>query len=156
MRLNGAFGNIFDPASLVLSQSFYYGQAEDNGAPDHKAIVVDGRFVDLCDDLASFEESQPQPTPPPVNEPASANPAKQTRFEHHLSRIGDGEKSKYDGFNDPLIRATGAYASQHGVDLDRVALKEELKKVIREAPKKPERPDSSVSPVMRLRRRVNV
>ena len=144
MRLNRAFGNIFDPASLALSQSFYYGQAEDNGAPDHKAIVVDGRFVNLCDDLASFDESQPLPTPPPVDEPASANPAKQTGFEHHLSRIGDGEKSKYDGFNDPLTRATGAYARQHGVDLDREALKEGLKKVIRDAPKKPERPQHEI------------
>ena len=40
MRLNGAFGNIFDPASLALSQSFYYGAARDNEAADHRAVVA--------------------------------------------------------------------------------------------------------------------
>ena len=65
-------------------------------------------------------------------------------FEQHLSRMGDGEKSKYDGFNDPLIRATSAYARQHGVDLDRDALKEKLRDAIRAAPKKPERPQHEI------------
>jgi hypothetical protein len=143
VRLSGAFGNIFDRASFALSQSFYYGQAEDNGAADHKAIAVDGRFVDLCDDLASFDEPIPDPTPP-IKEAMSAVPARKTGFEYHLSRIGDGEQAKYDGFNDPLVRATGAYARQCGIELDRYELKEKLRRIIRNAPKKPERPKHEI------------
>ncbi|MET4301129.1 P4 family phage/plasmid primase-like protein [Bradyrhizobium sp. RT9b] len=146
IRLNSAFGNIFDRASFALSQSFYYGMAEDNGAADHKAIVVDGHFVDLCDHLASFDQLQLAPPPAPsVSEPVSeADPAKQIGYEFHLSRIGDGEKSKYDGFNNPLTRATGAYARQNGAELDRELFKETLRRTIREAPKKDERQNHEI------------
>lgn len=54
-RVNGFFGGIFGPESFKLSQSYYYGRANDNPDADHRAVVIDGRFIDLCDDLYKFE-----------------------------------------------------------------------------------------------------
>jgi putative DNA primase/helicase len=48
-RLNGLFGGIFDTASFALSQSFYFGSV--NGNPAHRAIVVEGDFIDERNDL---------------------------------------------------------------------------------------------------------
>ena len=48
---------ISSPEKLFnLSQSYYYGLALDNPAPDHRCEVIDGRFVDLCDDLFKFQD----------------------------------------------------------------------------------------------------
>jgi predicted P-loop ATPase len=56
-RINGRFGGIFARESFTLSQSYYYGLALDNPAPDHRCEVIDGRFVDHCvDDLFRFEK----------------------------------------------------------------------------------------------------
>jgi hypothetical protein len=139
-RLAGAVGYAFDNASFTLSQSFYYGIAEDNGAADHKALIVDGDFIDLRDDLAQFDAApQPQPElPPPPSQPVKGARG----FEAHLSRLGDGPG--LEGFNNPLRSATGAYARQHGVGLDRTALKEQLRRAVRAAPKKPERPQDEI------------
>ena len=48
-RVNGILGGIISDESFVLSQPFYFGKVGDN--PDHKAVIVDGDFVDLRDDL---------------------------------------------------------------------------------------------------------
>jgi hypothetical protein len=56
-RVNGAMGNIFKSESFALSQSFYFGLAKDNPAPDHRCEVIDGEFVDHCvDDSFQFEK----------------------------------------------------------------------------------------------------
>lgn len=56
-RVNGYFGGIFARESFTLSQSYYFGLSKDNPKPDHRAEVVDGRFIDLCiDDLYRFEK----------------------------------------------------------------------------------------------------
>jgi P4 family phage/plasmid primase-like protien len=137
MRLAGALGITFDRASFVLSQSFYYGAALDNGAADHKAFVLDGDFIDLRDDLVQFD------APPPHGGPSVGDDAKPAAgLEGHLARVGDGPG--LEGFNNPLRSATGAYARLHGVDLDRATLKEKLRDVIRAAPKKPERPQHEI------------
>jgi P4 family phage/plasmid primase-like protien len=132
MRLNGAFGNIFDPASLALSQSFYYGAARDNEAADHRAVVVEGDFIDLRDDLAQFEKAVPENPLPPKNGPETKR-----GFEGYLALVGDGPGLQ--GFNNPLCSAVAACARQHGVGLDRAALMGRLREVIGSAPKKPER-----------------
>ena len=48
-RVNGLFGGKLAPESFVLSQAFYYGSVNNN--PNHRVEVVDGRFLDLRDDL---------------------------------------------------------------------------------------------------------
>ena len=48
-RVNGLFGGVFDPASFTLSQSFYYGGVGEN--PSHRAVVVEGEYIDQRDDL---------------------------------------------------------------------------------------------------------
>lgn len=133
-RFAGAFGNIFDPASFSLSQSFYYGLAEDNGAADHKAFVIDGDFIDQREDLAQFDEAGQRTSLPPRGSARG--------FEAHLARVGDGPG--LDGFNNPLRAATAAYARQHGVNLDRGVLKQRLKNAVEAAQKKPERPQFEV------------
>jgi P4 family phage/plasmid primase-like protien len=142
-RLAGALGITFDPASFALSQSFYYGAARDNGEADHRAVVVDGDFIDLRDDLAQFDKAaqptSPRPPPQPTSSPALGGAR---GFEAHLALVGDGPG--LEGFNNPLRAATGAYARQHGVGLDRAALKLQLQKVIKVAPKKSERPQHEI------------
>jgi hypothetical protein len=55
-RVNGRFGNIFASESFVLSQSYYFGLARNNTAPDHRVEIIDGRMIDQCiDDLYRFE-----------------------------------------------------------------------------------------------------
>ena len=48
-RVNGVLGGICASESFTLSQSFYYGSIV--GAPDHRAEIVDGDFIDLRGDL---------------------------------------------------------------------------------------------------------
>jgi putative DNA primase/helicase len=54
-RVDGYFGNIFAEESFKLSHSYFYGKANDNPAPDHQAIIIDGDFLDLRDDLYRYE-----------------------------------------------------------------------------------------------------
>jgi putative DNA primase/helicase len=54
-RVNGYFGNIFAEESFKLSHSYFYGKANDNPAPDHQAIIIDGEFLDLRDALYKYE-----------------------------------------------------------------------------------------------------
>jgi len=48
-RINGVFGGIFAPESFVLSQGFIFGSVNHN--PAHRAVIVEGEFVDDRDDL---------------------------------------------------------------------------------------------------------
>jgi Virulence-associated protein E-like domain len=48
-RVNGLFGGKLAPESFNLSQAYLYGSV--NGNPAHRAEVIDGDFIDLCDDL---------------------------------------------------------------------------------------------------------
>jgi hypothetical protein len=50
-RINGAFGSIFAGESFTLSQSYYYGCVKKNS--QHRAIVVNGDFIDRRQDLDS-------------------------------------------------------------------------------------------------------
>jgi hypothetical protein len=50
-RVNHWFGGIFDPASLVLSQAFYFGRALDNPNPDHRVAWGGDTFIDLHPDV---------------------------------------------------------------------------------------------------------
>ena len=48
-RVNGVLGGIIADESFTLSLPYYYGKIGDN--PDHQAVIVDGDFIDLRDDL---------------------------------------------------------------------------------------------------------
>jgi hypothetical protein len=48
-RLNGALGGVLANESFAMSQAFYYGSVNSN--PEHHAILVEGRFIDLAHDL---------------------------------------------------------------------------------------------------------
>jgi hypothetical protein len=61
-RINGRFNNIFARESFTLSQGYYYGKALDNAASDHRCEVIDGRFIDLCDDLYKYQATGFPPT----------------------------------------------------------------------------------------------
>ncbi len=70
-QINGLFGGVFARESFTLSQGYYYGLALDNPAPDHRCEVIDGRFVDLCNELLKFQDggfpnSQTTPSPTPT------------------------------------------------------------------------------------------
>lgn len=148
-RLAAALGVAFDQASFTLSQSFYYGRALDNGEADHKAFVVDGDFIDLRDDLAQFDAP---PTSGNCDEPRASGKGDEPRgehlgFERHLTMVGDGPGQ--GGFNGPLTRATAAYARLHGNGLDRVALKERLRAVVRAATTRADRSPEDIRRYLR-------
>jgi hypothetical protein len=160
-RVNGYFKGIFALESFTLSQSYYYGLAEDNPAPDHRAQVHDGRMIDLCiDDFTRYQndgwpkskpDTKSKDTAEKDNEDGLADffehvgeqQSGPRGFEAHLARIGDGEG--LDGFNDPLSRAAAAYATVHGKDLDCDNLKKSLRDAINAAPKKKTRKAADIA-----------
>ena len=48
-RLNGVLGGVLAGESFVLSQPFYFGSVNNN--PDHRAVLIDGDFIDRRPDL---------------------------------------------------------------------------------------------------------
>jgi putative DNA primase/helicase len=48
-RLNGVLGGVLAGESFTLSQAYFYGSVGKN--PAHRAIEVDGRYIDLATDL---------------------------------------------------------------------------------------------------------
>ncbi len=56
-RLNGLYGGIFARESFTLSQAYYYGKVQANA--NHHAIVIEGDFVDLRNDLDSTAMNVP-------------------------------------------------------------------------------------------------
>lgn len=57
-RLNGLFGGVFAPESWTLSQAYYYGAVKQN--PSHRALITDGDFIDLRDDLDQGAIGRPE------------------------------------------------------------------------------------------------
>ena len=48
-RVNGVLGGVLADESFVLSQVYYFGKVGNN--PDHRAVVTEGDYIDLRDDL---------------------------------------------------------------------------------------------------------
>ena len=48
-RINGVFDGALAPESFVLSQSYYFGSV--NGNPEHRAVIVEGDYIDQRADL---------------------------------------------------------------------------------------------------------
>ena len=48
-RVNGLFGGVFDGACFTLSLSYYFGGVGEN--PSHRAVVVEGEYIDQRGDL---------------------------------------------------------------------------------------------------------
>jgi predicted P-loop ATPase len=141
-RVNGCFGGMFAPESFTLSQGYYYGLAADNPDPDHRCEIIDGRLIDLCDDLYKFQKDgfpKGKAASPPTTSTVATKPrtgnlySENFKFEAHLASVGDG--GDLQGFNNPLSRAASSYAYHHGADFDREALKGRLREVINAAPK---------------------
>jgi hypothetical protein len=135
-RVNGFFGNIFAPESFTLSQSYYYGMARDNPAPDHKAVVIDGDFIDLREDLAKYQAIGEQ-------EQKTNKQQGGRGFEYYLKTMGD-PSPPLAGFNGPLISASSSYAVHHGADFDREELKTKLRDAINRAPKGKDRKTADI------------
>ena len=60
-RVNGVLGGILAGESFTLSQSYYVGRVE--SAPDHGVALVEGRFIDLADELDVGAIGKPEPAP---------------------------------------------------------------------------------------------
>ena len=48
-RVNGLYGGIFAQESFTLSQAYYFGSVNHN--PEHRAVITEGDFIDLREDL---------------------------------------------------------------------------------------------------------
>ena len=67
-RINGIFNGALAGESFTLSQAYYLGSV--NGNPDHRAVITEGDYIDLRDDLdatargkknsANLDTAQPQ------------------------------------------------------------------------------------------------
>jgi hypothetical protein len=139
-RVHGRFGKVFAAESFTLSQSYYYGLALDNPAPDHRCEVIEGRLIDVCADFLKFQNDggTAQEKPPATAGASKTKPGKfydrDFNLEVHLASIGDGDF--LEGFNNPLSKAAASYAYHHGAECDRAVLKEKLREAINAAPKK--------------------
>jgi hypothetical protein len=158
-RVNGRLGGIFARESFTLSQGYYYGAALDNQAPDHRAEIIDGRFVDLCDDLNRFEKHGWPRNDVKRDKPKADDGLNIWQrlgmkygardddgpdgFDEHIALIGDGEG--LNGFNDPLTRSAAAYVTENGADFDRKELKQLLREAIQAAPKKKTRKAADIA-----------
>ena len=101
--LNGILGRILAPESFTLSQSYYYGSV--NNSAEHRAVIVDGDYIDLRDDLDAGAIGKTE-----------KNTKRVRGFEAHLALPGDGPG--LEGFNGLLVSTgTASYAAMHGVDL---------------------------------------
>jgi len=71
-RLNGVLKGAAAAESFVLSQSYYYGAVDRN--PAHAVEIVDGAFIDLCDDLDAGAIDSPGPAAKKRKQKAKATP----------------------------------------------------------------------------------
>ena len=55
-QVSHLFGDVFSAESFTLSQSFFFGSVKKN--PDHRAEIIDGDYVDLCDGFDTAGEKQ--------------------------------------------------------------------------------------------------
>ncbi len=136
--MNGFFGNIFGNESFTLSQPYYHGAAEDNPDPDHRADMIDGKFIDLQDELYKYEhDGMPKADKANDNEPDWESVGGQHRagrgFENIIAELGDGPE--LNGFHEVLCAAVASYVVAHKDDLDRKLLKSILREKIDAAPK---------------------
>ena len=76
-RVNGALDGVLADESFVLSQAYYFGSVNNN--PDHRAVITEGDYIDLRDDLdatargkrsASAGAEQPRREGPRTNKQA--------------------------------------------------------------------------------------
>ena len=151
---NDALGGVCAPESFTKSQSYFYGVARDNPAPDHRGVVLEGEFIDALAAQAPDRGDRPAPNPQGksshLKTAAKAAPnvyhlfaeevgaGQPHGFEGHLGTMGDGPGLK--GFNFPIIKAVAAFADAHGAAFSRADLKQRIRKAIDAAPKKPNRP----------------
>ncbi len=144
-RVNGFFGCIFKPESFVLSQSFYYGKAKDNPAPDHRVQVIDGQFVDLQIGIVPYEtvgmptdtDAPNDKSSDPFTQYGDSRPQQGRGFDIILAELGDSPPGPLGlkGFHQVLRDAVASYASKNKDDFDRKILKDILREAINAAPK---------------------
>lgn len=137
-RVSGFFKNIFDPASFKLSQSYYYGRAEDNTASDQCCDIIDGKFIDLQNRLDKYEQDGMPGGDNKANdnEPDWENVGGRNSgrgFDSILAKLGDGPG--LEGFHTVLRDAVASYVATHNDDLDPELLKTILRDAINTAPK---------------------
>jgi hypothetical protein len=131
-RVNGFFGNIFSNESFTISQPHYYGAAEDNKDRNHRADMIDGKFIDLQDELYKYEQDgMPKADKAKANdnEPDWENVGgyhSGRGFDAIIAELGDGPD--LNGFHDPLCAGVASYVMAHRDDLDR----KQLKTILRE------------------------
>lgn len=143
-RVNGFFGNIFAAESFKLSQSYYYGRALDNPDADHRCDILEGKFINLQNELYRYEkdgtpEDQQTKDQQTKDEPDWENvgPHSGRGFENILAELGDSPPGppELKGFHNVLRDAVASYVASHNDDFDRELLKTILRDAINAAPK---------------------
>jgi Virulence-associated protein E len=97
-RLNGVYGDIFDPASWTLSQSYYYGAVNHN--PSHRAELIDGTPIDLLEALdatAIYKPAKAQTTTRPTAKPVQSSDQLARRYHGFIAKLLDNVRNARDG-----------------------------------------------------------
>lgn len=133
--------------SFALSQAYYYGWVMNKPGLDHRVEVLIGDFIDLRDDLATFEANGGRAANDATNKAAAGKSQDEQDHQAHgfdaiLGELGDGDG--LNGFNGPLTRAAASYVKVYFENLDKEKLKTILRDAIGKAPKKNTRDPQSI------------
>lgn len=119
-RVNGLFVGALARESFTLSQSYYYGFV--TGSTAHAVVTVEGRAIDLCDELAehAVTRQKPEPLDPgpalPFTRTASADESRLGRAAldercDNIRRAPDG--AKHHAINEDAFAIGGLVARGH-------------------------------------------
>jgi len=130
-RINGLFDGGFSGETFSLSQPMFYGRVKSN--PDHRAVIIDGDYIDLRNDLDEGALGKQIPGKKKTGDPKQTDDDLPHGFENILDGLGDGPGR--NGFHDELIRAAASYVGEHGKDFNREEVKAQMRAAIERAPK---------------------
>jgi hypothetical protein len=126
-RLNGLFVGALSRESWALSQSYYYGAVGE--APHHTVLAIDGRPIDLADELDEGAIGKPEPpkpepsphTPAPTLRDGTASPYGRRALELECDAIANApDGGKHHALNKAAYSIGGLVAAgeiEHGYAL---------------------------------------
>jgi hypothetical protein len=88
-RLNGLFVGALARESFTASQAYYYGFIQ--GATDHCVVAIDGRALDLADELDAQAVGRPERHTAPQAQPIAPRPVSPS------NHYGDSKRNSNDG-----------------------------------------------------------
>lgn len=119
-RINGLFVGALASESFTLSQSYYFGAVDGAG---HEVVLIEGRAIDLCDDLDEHALGRPAKPAPVVEAPLLAHSAPRPDGGSILGRTALAERcddirrawdgNKHRAINESAFAVGGLVSADH-------------------------------------------